>query len=93
MLEQLSSIGEKLSHYFGGVKNKVSIKATDNETIEALFDYQTLYGLLPYREFDDTGDMFMNKHSMGFMLELSPLLGADEETVNILSNLFGGCDS
>ncbi|MCD8525498.1 MAG: type IV secretion system protein TraC [Gammaproteobacteria bacterium] len=87
MLEQLSSIGEKLSHYFGGVKNKVSIKATDNETIEALFDYQTLYGLLPYREFDDTGDMFMNKHSMGFMLELSPLLGADEETVNILSNL------
>ena len=87
MLEQLSTLGEKLSHYFGGMKNSSSTKAAQNESIEVLFDVQTLYGLLPYREFDDTCDMFMNKHSMGFMLELSPLLGADEETVNILSNL------
>jgi len=87
MLEKLSAIGEKLSHYFGGLKNTTSMKAVDNEAIEVLFDVQTLYGLLPYREFDDTCDIFMNKHSMGFMLELSPLLGADEDTVNILSNL------
>lgn len=87
MLEQLSALGEKLSHYFGGLKNAPLMKAVDNDAIEALFDVQTLYGLLPYREFDESCELFMNKQSMGFILELSPLLGADEDTVNILSNL------
>lgn len=87
ILEQISALGEKASDYFGGFKNTSSMKAVENAEIEALFDYQTLYGLLPYREFDETADLFMNKTSMGFILELSPLLGADEETVHILSNV------
>ena len=87
MLEKLSAIGEKIAHHFDGLKTHLSFGAKPNESIETLFDYQTLYGLLPYQEFDDTCDLFMNKHSMGWMCELSPLLGADEETVSILSAL------
>ncbi len=87
MLEKLSAIGEKIAHHFDGLKTHLNFGAKPNESIETLFDYQTLYGLLPYQEFDDTCDLFMNKHSMGWMCELSPLLGADEETVTILSNL------
>lgn len=87
MFEKLSAIGEKISHHFGGLNTSVGVEAKQDESVETLFDVQTLFGLLPYREFDDTCDLFMNKTSMGWVCELSPLLGADEETVNILSNL------
>lgn len=44
--------------------------------------------LLPYRSFDRKTGLYLNRRSMGFVLEIVPLLGADDRIVGILSDLF-----
>lgn len=46
-----------------------------------------LHSLLPYRLYDATQDLYVNEHSYGFMLEVTPLCGADEKIVNILTGM------
>ena len=43
--------------------------------------------LLPYRTYDQDERLFNNKNSHGFLLEASPLVGADEATVNVLTGM------
>jgi len=42
---------------------------------------------LPYRSFDSKTDIFYNSASRGFVIEVSPLVGADERTGEILAQL------
>lgn len=43
--------------------------------------------LLPYRTYDDKDELFYNANSYGFLLEISPLVGADAAAVNLLTGM------
>ncbi len=88
MMETLNHWGQKLAQFLGdrtqfGVKtDPVNVPTVDN-----IIRYQALNRLLPYESFDPDTGIFHNRGSQGFILEAFPLLGANEETVNILTSL------
>ena len=43
---------------------------------------------LPYRAFDEGAGLYRNARSKGFVLEVTPLIGADERTGEILGQFF-----
>ena len=43
---------------------------------------------LPYRVYDEGPGLYRNAHSKGFILEVTPLIGADERTGEILGQFF-----
>ena len=88
IVNELHKVGEK----FAGWCNEkihfgVNTKDDDVENIKKSYDHETLAKFLPYEAYDDENNIFINKGSCGFILEVSPLTGASEETVNILSSI------
>jgi len=85
MLTKLNHIGNKLAHLFGD-KTEFGINAVlpDNH---CQCNYTKLTSLLPYEAYDQETQLYLNRHSSGFILEAPPLTGANEETVNILSGI------
>ncbi|MCW0345839.1 MULTISPECIES: type IV secretion system protein TraC [Pantoea] len=51
------------------------------------FSYPSLSSLLPWRMYDGQSDLYINGRSVGFMLELSPLIGANQQVVQGLDTL------
>jgi conjugal transfer ATP-binding protein TraC len=49
--------------------------------------YHTIASLLPYRIYDSKNDIYINNNSYSFIIELLPLIGGDEQTSNILTQL------
>ncbi len=49
-------------------------------------DYPSLLSMLPYRHFDPETGMFINSTTVGFVLECTPLIGANESIVDALDN-------
>lgn len=49
-------------------------------------DYPSLVSLLPYRHFDAESGLFVNNRTVGFVLECTPLVGANEAIVAALDN-------
>ena len=47
-----------------------------------------LSAFLPYRYWDEAHDLFIQDRSLGFVLEITPLIGADETTGRLLAELF-----
>lgn len=43
--------------------------------------------LLHYESYDEINGLYYNQGTIGFVLEVSPLIGATQETINILNNL------
>ena len=60
-------------------------RGTDEGT--PAFDAPMLSNWLPYRSYDQRHDIFYQTNSIGFALELAPLMGADERTGEILAQL------
>ncbi|MCF6195732.1 MAG: conjugal transfer protein TraC [Emcibacter sp.] len=48
-------------------------------------DSNFIADILPYRVYDKRRKLFFNRASVGFIIELSPFLGADEKLVSILT--------
>jgi len=44
-----------------------------------------LHGLLPWRAFDETSELYFNASSVGFAIEIPPFAGIDAETLGALS--------
>lgn len=44
--------------------------------------------IFPYRTFDAETGLYLNRRSVGFIIEATPLLGADDRIVDILADLF-----
>ena len=44
-----------------------------------------LAGLLPWRAFDERSELYVNADSVGFMIEIPPFAGIDEETLGALA--------
>lgn len=89
MLEKLSAISHKIAAMVGD-RIQFGVK-TQSRKVESVVEdsahYVTLASLLPYDVYDPETGLFYNKRSAGFVLEASPLLGANEETVNILASV------
>lgn len=57
-----------------------------NKTLSDLH-YPQVSSLLPYRFYDAESGLYVNKGSVGFMLEARPLIGANEHIVQVLDDL------
>lgn len=60
-------------------------------------DVEKFSGYLPYRSYDRDTELFYNDASVGFVLEIAPLTGADERVHTSLNQIFSdilmpGCD-
>ena len=58
--------------------------AAHPEAARPLLGAPMLSNWLPYRSFDAKSRMFINTESVGFILELAPMVGADEVSVYYL---------
>jgi len=58
------------------------------EKPRASFGLDMLSDWLPYRVFDESAGLYRNARSKGFILEVTPLIGADERTGEILGQFF-----
>ena len=65
----------------------VSKKTPTTKILSDFFDQYPLSSLLPYETYDPDTEIFYNKKSQGFILEVAPLTGASEQTVHILASL------
>lgn len=68
-----------------GDTSSVGEKKLNSEKNE--WTYPSFSGVLPYRYFDDETDIFINKNTIGFVLEATPLIGANEQVVQALDDL------
>ena len=49
--------------------------------------FQTICNLLPYRAYEEEERLYYNENSYGFILEATPLCGADEKMVGVLTGM------
>nr|WP_282551840.1 TraC family protein [Providencia sp. JUb39] len=47
-------------------------------------DYPSFCSMLPYRHYDEKSGLFINKSTIGFALECTPLIGANDKIVDAL---------
>lgn len=88
MLDKFHEIAEKVSTYFGEkVEWATSAKAPSANEVDDLFGQYPLHSLFPYEAYDEENKIFINKKSIGFILEASVLTGSTEETENILTSI------
>src|SRR5277367_3660898 len=74
---------------FLGESQSVGVEQT-NPILSSLSDLLAqcpLSSLLPYETYDPDSQIFINKRSCGWMLEVAPLTGATPQTVEILGSL------
>lgn len=88
MFEQLTLLGKKLAAFVGD-KTQFGVSERGDHVSDnyGTLDYHSLTQLLHYSSYNPDTSIYFNKKSQGFILEAYPLLGANEETVNILTSL------
>lgn len=62
---------------------------TTSETRQKLqeMDYPHIRDLLPFKDYDSESQIWVNKHSLGFVLESQPLIGANEKVAESLESI------
>ncbi|MEM7174337.1 MAG: type IV secretion system protein TraC [Chlamydiota bacterium] len=75
MLETISNLGQKCADLLRLSTPVDKAFASDGTAKEDKNFFQTV---LPYRTFDEEAGLYENKHSLGFCLEVSPLIGVYE---------------
>lgn len=74
-------IQNKINQTFGG--ENLSQKKSGQKS-----EFHLIADLLPYRFFDETKQVFVNENSVGFILEATPLIGANDDVIDTLSGMF-----
>lgn len=57
------------------------------QRLQESFSYPSMTSLLPWREFDEKSELFINTRSVGFIMEVAPLAGANQQVVQALDDL------
>ena len=78
MRESLGMLGNFINEF---AKYIPKGKKVSNDNIECL------QSLLPYRAYCQERDFYLNENSTGFMLEISPLCGANEKTIDLINGM------
>ena len=85
-MHQLNKIGQKIASFFGE-DTSLDLLAGESSYSSDLLDPNHFSDLLPYRLFDSDRKLFENSKSLGFVLEVIPILGATDEIQQELSAL------
>lgn len=87
MIRTLSNLGQKLSEFFG--ESTPIDHSLIKETVcsPKFFQKNHFQTLLPYRLYSEDHHIYENKSSIGFILEVFPVLGATPFTQEELSTL------
>ncbi len=84
MLNKITEFGERLAQLFGDKNRLVEVQ----ETPKSQFVESAMLGnFLHYEAFDPDANIYINKKSCGFILEVSTLIGANEEAASILTSV------
>ena len=62
-------------------------KLDEGALLDFNFPVTPVSAALPYESYDKATGLFINQKSIGFILELSPLLGASEEMLQVLHSI------
>jgi len=84
MLNKLIDFGGRLAHIFG---DKTDLGVNCKTAKSLLIEPAMLSNFLHYEAFDQNTNIYINKKSCGFILEATPLIGASDENVNILTSI------
>lgn len=84
-MEASQHLGHTIARWLGD--DSPEVKPLNKKNLNALLDHHFLFRLLPYETFDPETSLFVNKKSIGFILETTPLLGSSEEVENILTSV------
>jgi conjugal transfer ATP-binding protein TraC len=87
IIESVSKLGEKVSQFVGDYTPRGIAKNPNRNSINMLFDHHMISSLLPYETYNEESSLFINKKSLGFILEASTLIGSSEEIENILASI------
>lgn len=87
LIAKTNEIGSKIAAFVGDFTPAGVMKTNTKHNIESHFDHHFIANLLPYETFDPEASLFINKKSIGFVLETMPLIGSSEEIENILSSI------
>lgn len=87
MINKANEWGSKVANLVGDFTPAGVMKSANQPSVAAYFDHHFIAKLLPYETFDPETGLFINKKSIGFILETSPLIGSSEEIENILSSI------
>lgn len=77
---------DQLAGIFAGSKDEGGAKAA-GDMLRQSFSYPSLTSLLPYRMYDDKTELYINSRSVGFVMEVAPLAGANQQVVQALDDL------
>jgi conjugal transfer ATP-binding protein TraC len=87
LTEYVEQAGEKVAKLFGDYTPQGVTKTPNRDKVRMMFDHHMLSSLLPYETYDVESSIYVNKKSVGFILETSTLIGSSEEVENILSSV------
>lgn len=88
MFEQLTKWGHKLAAFIGDqTEFGINEDAGKSPDFMEILDHHSLTRLFHFDSYQPETGIFFNRKSRGFMLEAYPLLGANEESINILTSL------
>ena len=77
----LDNLKSKINEIFGG-------GALSGAPKKRKLEFNLIADLLPYRSYDEQKRIFINDNSVGFVLDATPLIGADEDVVKTISGIF-----
>lgn len=82
----LSNVIDHLTGIFSSSQDEGGARMA-RQRLQESFSYPSLTSLLPWREFDEKSELFINSRSVGFILEVAPLAGANQQVVQALDDL------
>lgn len=82
MLDQAKSWIKKAFEPGGAVKVSPTFRELQN-----YLSQHSLGEILPYRLYDEHEQLYFNDGTQGFVFEAAPLVGATEQTINLLTNI------
>jgi len=87
MLDMLGGFGEKVAKLFGepDICGKTSGR---REALESIFDHENFTQILPYESYDRETGVFLQEQSLGFVLEINPLVGCDQTAERVINSIF-----
>lgn len=82
------TLGKKIANLLGEDSSDSSTKEKQNIDSDACFSGTPLSSYLPYEVFDEENSIFINKKSLGFAIEMLPLVGSDNAYQKNINSLF-----
>lgn len=82
-----NDIASKISGFFNKEDQGINLEENEAYSFRDLVGREPFYTCLPYESYDNESHIYHNKNSLGFVLIASPMIGASEDTIDILHSL------